>query len=213
MEDKYNQPMFLRKEVYMKNFLNLLLILVLGGCAATAEINRDYISAGPSRTGTVVVSVTDTGQYGQILAGNIRFRCGDIEGKLADHDVISRYLDGERLATPISLKLEVTRERPIGIVHVVELPIGQCEFFSYVASGGNGQVIVSVGTKRPFSIVFNVTESQVNYIGNFNTHFDNDRASYSFNDTQDRDLVALKRINPNIISKSVVKSVARVNNW
>lgn len=197
----------------MKQCLTLLSVLALGGCAATAELNRDFLKAGPIRTGTVLVSVTKTGQHGHILSGSVRFRCGTVEGTLPDHDNLGRYIDGERLAIPISPKLQVTAARPMGKIHVVELPAGPCEFFGYGASASNGYVTTSVGTKRPFSIKFEVTEAQINYIGNFNADFEGNGVRYSFNDTQERDLAALKRINPDLINKPVVSSVAVVNGW
>ncbi|WP_455199042.1 hypothetical protein [Kaarinaea lacus] len=110
----------------------LILSVFLAGCASAPGINKSFLTGASDSTGKIIFSFTKTGRYGNILSGKLRLSCiPDVDGEIADGRSFVKYIDGGSPGIPISADLNITSQRPLGIVHLLELPEGDCKLFAY----------------------------------------------------------------------------------
>lgn len=192
----------------------LIAVLILGGCAAGIEMNGSFVPPNTAQTGVVVVSVTSTGRYGNALSGNLSFECvSGASGKLENSYGLARYIDGDRLSIPISADLQLSADRPMGKIHVVQLPPGKCVFHNFRASASNGTVTTSWRSSTTMNIPFSVKANAFEYVGNFDMNWSPNKGVATFNDFYDRDLTVIRKQNPALLGREVEKSVAKVSSW
>lgn len=189
-------------------------LVVLAGCASTPPtIDRSFVTAAHGRKGVVIFTTARTGTYGSILSGKLNFRCGaGARGEVEDHGTLVRYIDGERVPIPISANLVVEKSRPLGRIHMLELPAGGCEFYFYSAVAHGMNTTTTATSRRPFSIKFNVAENQTTYIGSFNVDWTARGATPSLEDYFERDVTALKQQSPDA-PQDIKKDLATVVHW
>jgi hypothetical protein len=190
-----------------------LLVALLAGCAAASlEANKSFLPADPGATGIVIVSVTSTGQYGAALGGPLHFTCeSGASGGLDNNHGLARYIDGERLSIPIPATFPLTRERPMGRIHVVELPAGNCAFDGFSASASGNVTTTSFSLGRTMRIAFVVRPNTTQYVGNFNMDWSPGRGRASWIDSYDRDMAVARQQNPAL--QNAQKSLGRVVSW
>ncbi len=199
----------------IRKIIWLLLFAALSGCAATPpSVDKRFITGTDGKRGIVVFSATRTGSHGSILSGYLRFTCvSGARGEVPDHGALARYIDGERVPIPISPTLVIDKNRPLGLIHVLELPAGTCRFYFFRAEAHGMAVTTTAVSKKPFSIKFDVMENRTTYIGSFNVDWDSAGGRPSFEDYFERDIAALKKQNPDIFSQNVEKQIATVLHW
>lgn len=190
-----------------------MLALVAGCAAASLETNSSFLPANTTDKGVVIVSVTSSGQYGSALSGALSFRCDSgAAGGLDNHHGLARYIDGERLSVPIPGTFPLTKERPMGRIHVIELPAGNCAFDSFAASAsGQTGALTSIRSTKTMRIAFAVRPNARQYIGNFNMDWSPGRGVPSWNDAYDRDMTVVGIHNPTL--QGVQKTMGRVVSW
>jgi hypothetical protein len=188
------------------------LSVALVGCASgPPAVDRSFVTAAHSKKGVVIFTTARTGTYGSILSGKLNFRCEQgVRGEVADHGAFARYIDGEKLSIPISSSLIIEKNRPMAVIHMLELPAGGCEFYFYRAVAHGMNMITTANSKRPFSIKFNVVENQTTYIGGFNADWNARGGTPSFGDYFERDIAALKKQSPEVAVQDVKKEIASV---
>jgi len=183
--------------------------LVLGACAGTTpEVDREFLSGNEAHKGIVVFSTTHTGEFRDKLAGTLSFNCeSGAKGTVKDHFAIVRFIDGGGPSGPFIGNPVVTPDRPMGRIHILELPSGSCAFTAYWASRSDMGTITTF-RPPPFVIRFTVPEGGIAYIGNYNMHWRPSGGQRTFNDYYERDMAALKTQNVSLPG-SVEKRVGR----
>lgn len=189
-------------------------VAILAGCAAgSLEINKSFLPENAGAKGVVIVSVTSTGQYGYALAGPLHFTCDSgATGGLDNNHGLARYIDGERLSIPIPATFPLTNERPMGRIHVIELPAGTCVFDSFSASASGQAATTSIRSSKTMRIAFAVRPDATRYIGSYNMEWSPGRGQPSYNDFYDRDMAVVRTQNP-AVSQNAGKAIARVVSW
>lgn len=193
----------------MRFLILIIMVSLITGCASAPGVDKSFISGASGKTGIIIFSFTKTGRYGNIPTGKMRLNCdSDVEGEIADGKGFVRYIDGGSPDIPISANLNITKERPLGLVHILELPAGNCKLFSYsgLAYGMNSKT--TANSLKPFSIKFEVKDGKTVYIGNFNTEWSQIAASYTFNDYFDRDIKAIQQQSPDLLGNNIEKQIS-----
>lgn len=127
-------------------------------------------------------SFTKNGRYGDLYSGELSFKCGsNTYGDVPDAIMFVKYLDGGSPDIPISAGLEIKKDRPLGHMHLLELPAGNCEFISYTGVTADMTTRTTLNSK-PFSIKFEVKEGRTTYVGNFNLDWSTTGFKFSYND-------------------------------
>jgi hypothetical protein len=166
----------------------------LSACGTPPEVDRKFLTGSEARKGVVVFSTTHTGEYRYKLSGALSFTCDSgVKGQVDDDYALVRYIDGERPSIPVG-NPTLRPEHPMGRIHMLELPAGNCVFNLYRASA-SGMNTTTTLNARPFLIPFTVPDGGVAYVGNYNMEWLPGGGRRSFNDYYDRDLAALKTQN------------------
>jgi hypothetical protein len=191
--------------------ITMLLVLILGGCASTIELNNEFMAPNATEKGVVVISVTNTGLYGSALSGDLSFTCNSgASGKLENYHGLARYIDGERLSIPIPANFQLNSQRPMGRIHVIQLPSGNCAFNNFKASATGMTTRTSIKSNDSLKIVFDVKANTYQYIGNFDMKWAPGGGRASFNDFYERDLTVIGNQNPSLLGRNVEKSIGKV---
>ena len=170
-----------------------LVLLVLSACAVAPEVDRSFLTGSETHKGVVVFSTTHTGEYRYKLSGTLSFSCvSGLKGQVDDFHTLVQYIDGERPSIPVGNPV-LHPEHPMGRIHMLELPAGNCVFDSYRAKA-YGMNTTTTLSARPFLVRFTVPDGGVAYIGNYNMEWLPDGGRRSFNDYYERDLAALKAL-------------------
>jgi hypothetical protein len=196
----------------VKMLLSAFVFIFLAGCAnLQSQINPDYKLDAKSGQGIVVFTTTLSGEVasGWYLKFKVLYASSTSANPADLFEVwtTQRFLDtGELAIAPFRISIDVSDDRPLGRLHVLELKGGDYEFYSYYASGSK------IDT-QPFSFQFKVSPGTVTYVGNVHfyqkeTGYKASRINMSINDRQDRDL-ALFRLGYKKLSSDteIVKSL------
>jgi hypothetical protein len=192
-----------------------VLAATLAGC--TPSVNRGYVS-GNEPTGLVALTYTETGYADRFVSPRIDFRrvgetfaLGSVGRDLVDPLIgPSKYLLSDERPR---LDVTVTAANPSGFPAVLELPVGEYEFYMYSGTKtvphGLGNRTTTLRSKNPFSIRFSVKPQVVTYIGNLNFEYDGVGVRLMIRDYSARDLPVVQERIAEIKGKPVGVEIAR----
>jgi hypothetical protein len=122
----------------------------------------------------------------------------------------SKYLLSDERPRP---DVTVTAANPSGFAAVLELPVGEYEFYMYSGSKtvphGLMNRTTTLQSKIPFSIRFSVKPQAVTYIGNLNFDYDGVGVRLAIRDYSARDVPVVQERIADIKGKPVGVEVAR----
>lgn len=192
-----------------------VLAAALTGC--TPSINRGYVT-GNEPTGFVALTYTETGYADRFVSPRVDFRrlgetfaLGSVGRDLVDPLLgAAKYLLTDERPRP---DVTVTAANPSGFPVVLELPIGEYEFYMYsgmkTVPHGLGNRTTTLRSRNPFSIRFSVKPQVVTYIGNLNFDYDAAGARLAIQDHSARDLPVFQERIAEVKGKPVGVEIAR----
>jgi hypothetical protein len=192
-----------------------VLAAALTGC--TPSVNRGY-ATGNEPTGLVALTYTETGYADRFVRPRIDFRrvgetfaLGSVGRDLVDPLLgAAKYLLTDERPRP---DVTVTAANPSGFPAVLELPVGEYEFYMYSGTKtvphGLGNRTTTLRSRNPFSIRFSVKPQAVTYIGNLNFDYDAAGARLSVHDHSARDLPVVQERIAEVKGKPVGIEIAR----